>query len=129
MRPPVYTGMLVGVGSVLFGKSFTVDTKKPSSSLHQQRGIVGIEGGEPNNKAVIQLASATRVNMSLKLDGRIFLVVEMKKPSFFRRTPQDDIPDYKHKDDTHNDGNRSHVLAQGIDQYSHTWILMESVMA
>ena len=44
----------------------------------------------------------------------------MKKTSFFRKTPQDDILDlvlaYKHKDDAHNDGTRSHVLAQGIDE-------------
>ena len=44
----------------------------------------------------------------------------MKKPSFFRRTPEHKIPDlvetYEHKDNIHNNGNKSHVLAQGIDQ-------------
>ena len=99
-----------------------VGAKESSSSLHQQRGKAAIRGRAPNNSSVnservTHLASnfATRVEMSLKLKGRNFLVVEMKTPSFFRRTPQDNILDlvvaYKHKDETHNDGNRFHVLA------------------
>ena len=114
--------ILARVGSVLFA-DFTVgfgSLGEPSSSLQRNMG-----GGAPNNSSVnsegvIRLASCTRVDMSLRLEGRDFAIVEMKKPSFFRRTPQHNIPDlvvsYKHKDDIYNDGNRSLVLAQGIDQ-------------
>ena len=80
----VYISLLVEVGFDLFGKSIKLGAKEPPSFLHQQRGIVAIGGGVANNGTVVQLTSATRVDMSLKLDDRIFLVVEMKKTSFFK---------------------------------------------
>ena len=68
----VYHFVLARVDPVLFGESFTVDTKESLSlSLHQQRNS---GGGVQNNSSVyskraIQLASPTIVDMSLKFEG------------------------------------------------------------
>ena len=107
----VYRTMLSHVGSVLFS-NFTVDVEEGASSS-LQRNTRAPNNSSANSEAVMRLAlrpSRSRVDMALKLDDRVFAIVEMKKPSFFR-TPGQSIPDlvasYQHTDDdVYSDGNR-----------------------
>lgn len=82
-----YISILGGVGSVVLGKKFSLTPQKYSSSSSLRIGMSAEE-------AAIHLASdrVARSGMMLKLEDRLFSVVEMMGPSVFRTGVDEDCP-------------------------------------
>uniref|UniRef100_A0A7I4D8Z5 Protein kinase domain-containing protein n=1 Tax=Physcomitrium patens TaxID=3218 RepID=A0A7I4D8Z5_PHYPA len=128
----VYQSLLANIGSVILGDKFAMAAEEwsRSSAVTQQRTTADINRGTLNDLSadlnnVFELArgnpeSGLRADIVLKCTGRTFLVVEMKRPSFFRGAVDQNFPDlvkgYEDKDLRFLDGQRSHVLAQSITQ-------------
>lgn len=118
----VYDLLLTKIGGTLFGDKFTLELQKSSRRQHSTTNRPGaLNNPSANVNNAMRIATRTIYpDMLLKYENRGIVVVEMKKPSFFRTRIENSIPDlfkaYGERGNPFSDVQRYLVLAQSVEQ-------------